>query len=495
MITAMSNLDQSVTVLNESVPIRRKPSHDVQSQTIDKLDTCTTKPNDTQAHDLTYPAVSTSNRFTPFNTLEEKSFESNENMHDSSYYGNARKDIVEKFITFVHDKWHEIPIIISDAIPRGDYSLMNKRLQECNIHLRHKYIGNKLISVCDNACIGIGGNAINKFISSDKVHLSTQGTKVLVANIKSPVREALCIPNPFKKKYESHVRIELVSTMQGTQIKTESTQINPEYSDPNREYSDPNRQYSRYNSQNNNENEFYGRNGGYRNHEHLNTNGGDNREIAFIPISDKNNKNAVEEQIKVSEKGFDSLGRSIKRKSYCINIYFTTSSVLVNGKGLNTFCETDLPVIVVKMKECQFNRKDVNLNELNKIFEEVILMEKQGKEDCNNNSVKDLNKTEPLNSGGTCTIQISSSDNNTIKSIKDDVSSNTDREPSTSSVATTTDTPDDIQAKIKDINPTNSNDNSTCSDEIGDKLSQLYAKLHYNSKQINYCCNTFKRQS
>ncbi|CAC5384138.1 unnamed protein product [Mytilus coruscus] len=207
--------------------------------------------------------------------------------------------------------------------------------------------------------------------------------------------------------------------------------------------------------------------------EHLNTNGGDNREIAFIPISDKNNKNAVEEQIKVSEKGFDSLGRSIKRKSYCINIYFTTSSVLVNGKGLNTFCETDLPVIVVKMKECQINGKDVNLNELNKIFEEVILMEKQGKEDCNNNSVKDLNKTEPLNSGGTCTIQISSSDNNTIKSIKDDVSSNTDREQSTSSVATTTDTPDDIQAKIKDINPTISNDKSTCSDEIGDKLPQL----------------------
>ncbi|CAC5392825.1 unnamed protein product [Mytilus coruscus] len=276
----MSNLDQSVTVLNESVTIRRQPSHDVQSQTIDKLhvDTCTTKPNDTQAHDLTYPAVSTSNRFTPFNTLEGKSFESNENMHDSSYYGNARKgklvlignshfkpirekdfiydydtekyiafsfqeathilqdiqgpvdclvvhlftnnirehsstkclDIVEKFITFVHDKWHEIPIIISDAIPRGEYSLMNKRLQECNIHLRHKYIGNKLISVCDNAC--------NKFISSDKVHLSTQGTKELVANIKSSVREALCIPNPFKKKY----------------VRDRTRQYNARYSDQNR---------------------------------------------------------------------------------------------------------------------------------------------------------------------------------------------------------------------------------------------------------------------
>ncbi|VDI47991.1 Hypothetical predicted protein [Mytilus galloprovincialis] len=206
-------------------------------------------------------------------------------------------------------------------------------------------------------------------------------------------------------------------------------------------------------------------------YEHLNTNGGDNREIAFIPISDKNNKNAVEEQIKVSEKGFDSLGRSIKRKSYCINIYFTTSSVLINGKGLNIFCETDLPVIVVKMKECQINGKDINLNELNKIFEEVILMEKQGKEDCNNNSVIDVNKTEHLNPG---TIQISNPNNNTIKSIKEDVSSNTNREPSTSSVAIPIiDIPDDIQAQVKDINPTNSEDESTCLDGTGNTLPQL----------------------
>ncbi|CAG2208341.1 unnamed protein product [Mytilus edulis] len=206
-------------------------------------------------------------------------------------------------------------------------------------------------------------------------------------------------------------------------------------------------------------------------YEHLNTNGEDNIEIAFIPISDKNNKNAVEEQIKVSEKGFDSLGRSIKRKSYCINIYFTTSSVLINGKGLNIFCETDLPVIVVKMKECQINGKDINLNELNKIFEEVILMEKQGKEDCNNNSVIDVNKTEHLNPG---TIQISNPNNNTIKSIKEDVSSNTNREQSTSSVAIPIiDIPDDIQAQVKDINLTNSEDESTCLDGNGNTLPQL----------------------
>ncbi|CAG2194611.1 CAST [Mytilus edulis] len=123
------------------------------------------------------------------------------------------------------------------------------------------------------------------------------------------------------------------------------------------------------------------------------------------------------------------------------------------------------------MKECQINGKDVNLNELNKIFEEVILMEKQGKEDCNNNSVIDVNKTEHLNPG---TIQISNPNNNTIKSIKEEVSSNTNREPSTSSVAIPIiDIPDDIQAQVKDINPTNSEDKSTCLDGTGNKLPQL----------------------
>ncbi|CAC5405184.1 unnamed protein product [Mytilus coruscus] len=93
----------------------------------------------------------------------------------------------------------------------------------------------------------------------------------------------------------------------------------------------------------------------------------------------------------------------------------------------------------------------------------VIIMEKQGKEDCNNNSVKDLKKTEQLNSDDTYTIEISnSSDSNTIKSIKDDVSLSTGQEPSTSSVATTIDTSGDKQAKLKDINPTNSNDRNTC---------------------------------
>ena len=110
-----------------------------------------------------------------------------------------------------------------------------------------------------------------------------------------------------------------------------------------------------------------------------------NREVAFIPITDKSKVNVVEEQIKVNESSYDSLGRSIKRKCFCINIYYTTSSVLVNGRKLQTFCETDLPLIIVKMKECKIDGQTVNFNELNKIFEEIILLEKNEKGEENEN--------------------------------------------------------------------------------------------------------------
>lgn len=63
---------------------------------------------------------------------------------------------------------------------------------------------------------------------------------------------------------------------------------------------------------------------------------------------------------------------------------------------------------------------------------------------------------------------MSSSDNNPIKYV---VSSSTSWEPSTSSVAT--DTSDVKQAKIKDINPSFSNDRSTCSNEIGATLPEM----------------------
>ncbi|CAC5410784.1 unnamed protein product [Mytilus coruscus] len=80
------------------------------------------------------------------------------------------------------------------------------------------------------------------------------------------------------------------------------------------------------------------------------------------------------------------------------------------------------------MKECQINGKAVDLNELNKILRNGDFNE----------------KTRKRRSG-------------TVNFV----------------TGYTIDTSDDKQAKLRDINPTNSNERNTCSDEIGDKLSQL----------------------
>ncbi|CAC5376177.1 unnamed protein product [Mytilus coruscus] len=98
-------------------------------------------------------------------------------------------------------------------------------------------------------------------------------------------------------------------------------------------------------------------------------------------------------------------------------------------------------------------------------------MEKQGKENCNNNSVKDLKKTEQLNSDDACTIEISNSSDidTTLASIHDDVSSSTSREPLPSSVATTIDTSDkvgELEVSIQANNLSNASSIQILSDRM-----------------------------
>ena len=149
-------------------------------------------------------------------------------------------------------------------------------------------------------------------------------------------------------------------------------------------------------------------------YEQLNTNTEENREISVNLITDKSHKNIVEEQIKVSENSTDSLGRAIKRKCFCINIYLTTSSVLVNGKGLHLFCENDLPLIVVAMKEYKINGKNVDFNEMNRVFEEIIALENQ---ECNSSGIKTPSKEQTNNSKTSTPIPSISACGSTFKAV------------------------------------------------------------------------------
>ena len=80
-------------------------------------------------------------------------------------------------------------MIISTGLPRKDSNELNDKIYECNILLLHKYLNNPDIHICDNSGMGSRGQPIGRFLSSDGVHLSKQGTSLFASNLISTIRE------------------------------------------------------------------------------------------------------------------------------------------------------------------------------------------------------------------------------------------------------------------------------------------------------------------
>lgn len=93
--------------------------------------------------------------------------------------------------------------------------------------------------------------------------------------------------------------------------------------------------------------------------------------ILHKKVFDKSGATNVEDQYKVKCDGFDSRGRNTKLSCFSINLYHTTSSLLVNGKKLHIFME-DLPKIVKSMETYQVDGNPVDLTKMNKCFREII---------------------------------------------------------------------------------------------------------------------------
>ncbi|CAC5412975.1 unnamed protein product [Mytilus coruscus] len=88
--------------------------------------------------------------------------------------------------------------------------------------------------------------------------------------------------------------------------------------------------------------------------------------IIYKKVFDKSETVNVEDQYKIKCEGFDTRGRNIKLSCFSINMYHTTSSLLVNGKKLLVFINDHLPEVLNCMKNYQINGKPVDLNMLNK---------------------------------------------------------------------------------------------------------------------------------
>ncbi|CAC5404242.1 unnamed protein product [Mytilus coruscus] len=94
--------------------------------------------------------------------------------------------------------------------------------------------------------------------------------------------------------------------------------------------------------------------------------------IIYKKVFDKSETVNVEDQYKIKCEGFDRRGRNIKLSCFSINMYHTTSSLLVNGKKLLVFINDHLPEVLNCMKNYQINGKPVDLNMLNKCIYDMI---------------------------------------------------------------------------------------------------------------------------
>ena len=92
----------------------------------------------------------------------------------------------------IQDQWPSCKIVVSTGLPRKDSVELNNKIYECNIMLLHRFLdAGSEVHICDNSGMGSRGKPISRFLSSDGIHLSNQGTSIFASNIKSTILEAL----------------------------------------------------------------------------------------------------------------------------------------------------------------------------------------------------------------------------------------------------------------------------------------------------------------
>ena len=97
-------------------------------------------------------------------------------------------------------KFPDTNIVISLVTPRKDSEEWNMKDDLINALLKHKFRKAKNIHLCDNSNLADQGRPKPRLIQSDGIHLSTEGTAVLAANIKR-LTDIICnIPRRPKNK-------------------------------------------------------------------------------------------------------------------------------------------------------------------------------------------------------------------------------------------------------------------------------------------------------
>ncbi|CAC5370517.1 unnamed protein product [Mytilus coruscus] len=97
-------------------------------------------------------------------------------------------------ITSTLEKFPLCKIVLSAPTPRADSCSLNSQGQLISALLKNEYVNNEKVFFCDNSNLSFKGKAIQRFLSKDQFHLSSQGVNVLASNIRDAIDEALKLP-------------------------------------------------------------------------------------------------------------------------------------------------------------------------------------------------------------------------------------------------------------------------------------------------------------
>ncbi|CAC5391564.1 unnamed protein product [Mytilus coruscus] len=101
---------------------------------------------------------------------------------------------MKDIITSTLEKFPLCKVVLSAPTPRADSCSLNSQGQLISALLKNEYVNNEKVFFCDNSNLSFKGTAIQRFLSKDQFHLSSQGVNVLASNIRDAIDEALNLP-------------------------------------------------------------------------------------------------------------------------------------------------------------------------------------------------------------------------------------------------------------------------------------------------------------
>jgi hypothetical protein len=100
---------------------------------------------------------------------------------------------MKNIITNIQESMSNTKVVVSLATPRADDKKFQPNVELVNAMLKCEYMGDDIVTLCDNGNLSHRGHPVPKFLANDQYHLSKDDIAVLASNIRTTVDGILSI--------------------------------------------------------------------------------------------------------------------------------------------------------------------------------------------------------------------------------------------------------------------------------------------------------------